>query len=215
MNCCNQCQGIEDMFTQKVAEDDLRDYHKNGPPKQTRLLLDTLRAAGIEGLTLLDIGGGIGAIQHELMKSGLSATTDVDASSAYLAAAKAEAARQGYAEKAQYYHGNFIDLAPQLEDADIVTLDRVICCFPDMAAMVSLSAARAKKWYALVYPRDTWWMRIGGRIGNAILALGRNKFRFFVHPAQAVDELARQNGLQPYFQRNVGVFWQVVVYEKT
>lgn len=214
MNCCNQCQGIEDLFNQKVAEDDLRDYHKNGPPKQTRLLLDTLRAAGIEGMTLLDIGGGIGAIQHELMKSGLSATTDVDASSAYLAAAKAEAARQGYAEQARYYHGNFIDLAPQLEGADIVTLDRVICCFPDMAAMVSLSAARAKRWYALVYPRDTWWMRIGGRIGNAILALGRNKFRFFVHPAQAVDALARQNGLQPYFQRNVGVFWQVVIYEK-
>lgn len=215
MNCCNQCQGIEDLFNKKVAEDELKSYHKNGPSKQTRLLLNTLRAAGIEGLTLLDIGGGIGAIQHELMKNGLSAATDVDASSAYLATARAEAARQGYGERAQYLHGNFIDLAPQIEGADIVTLDRVICCFPDMKAMVSLSSARAKKWYALVYPRDTWWMRIGGRIGNAFLALGRNNFRFFVHPAQEVDALVKQNGLRPHFQRNAGLFWQVAVYEKS
>src|SRR4051812_26898715 len=112
MNCCNQCQGIEDVFNQKTAQDDLKSYHKNGPSKQTSLLLKILRAAGIEGLTLLDIGGGIGAIQHELMKNGLGAATDVDASSAYLSTAKAEAARQGYADKAQYLHGNFIDLAP-------------------------------------------------------------------------------------------------------
>jgi len=212
MNCCNQCQGIEDLFNTRLAEDDLRAYRKNGPSKQTRLLLDTLRAVGVEGLTLLDIGGGIGAIQHELMKSGLAVTIDVGASSAYLSAAKEEAARQGYADRARYFHGNFIDLAPGLENADIVTLDRVICCFPDMGAMVSLSATRAKRWYALVYPRDTWWMRMGGRVGNFVLALGRSKFRFFVHPAQAVDSLVRANGLQPHFQRNTGLFWQVVVY---
>jgi len=214
MNCCNQCQGIEDLFNKAVAERDLRDYHKNGPSKQTRLLLQTLREAGVAGLTLLDIGSGIGAIQHELMKNGLEAAVDVDASSAYLSVAKEEAARQGYINRAQYYHGNFVDLAPQIESADLVTLDRVICCFPDMHAMVSLSAARAKKLYGLVYPRDVWWIRLGGRIGNWILALTRNKFRFFVHPAHDVDQLVRASGLEPHFQRNSGLFWQVVVYSR-
>jgi magnesium-protoporphyrin O-methyltransferase len=214
MNCCNQCQGIEDVFNQRFADSDLRAYRKNGPSRQTRLLLDTLRAAGVKGLTLLDIGGGIGAIQHELMKSGLATAMDVDASSAYLNTARAEAARQGYADRAHYLHGNFIDLAPGLEAADIVTLDRVICCFPDMQAMVSLSAARAKRWYGLVYPRDQWWMRMGERVGNAFLALGRNRFRFFVHPARAVDSLVQAHGLKPYFQRNTGWFWQVAIYAR-
>ena len=67
MNCCNQCQGIEDLFNQKVAEDDLRDYHKNGPPKQTRLLLDTLRAAGIEGLTLAPATPALAGAEVELV----------------------------------------------------------------------------------------------------------------------------------------------------
>ncbi|MBZ0287715.1 MAG: hypothetical protein K8I30_08875, partial [Anaerolineae bacterium] len=108
----------------------------------------------------------------------------------------------------------FIDLAPQIEAADIVTLDRVICCFPDMQAMVSLSAARAKQFYALVYPRDPLWMRLGGKVGNAMLALQRNQFRFFIHPAQEVDALIREAGLKPRFHRNSGLVWQVAVYSR-
>jgi 2-polyprenyl-3-methyl-5-hydroxy-6-metoxy-1,4-benzoquinol methylase len=214
MNCCNQCQGIENLFDKRLAESELADYRRKGPTKQTRVLLNVLREMGVKGRTLLDIGGGIGAIQHELMKSGLDASVDVDASSAYLATAQEEAARQGYADRAQYLRGNFIDLAPQIEGADIVTLDRVICCFPDMQAMVSLSAARAKHYYALVYPRDSWWTRLGGKAGNAMLAVQRSKFRFFVHPAQQVDALVRAAGLQPKFQRNAGLIWQVVVYSR-
>jgi hypothetical protein len=209
---CSQCQGIENMFDRKVAEDDLRDYHRDGPYKQTRLLLDAIRQAGVAGLTLLDIGGGVGVIQHELFKNGLSRATDVDASSAYLAVAREEAARQGHADRVQYRHGNFVELAPDIEPADIVTLDRVICCFPDVVAMVNLSAARAKKLYGLVYPRDSWWMRLGGRIGNFFLALSRNQYRFFIHPTAEVDALVRRNGLQLHSRKRSGLFWQVVVY---
>jgi magnesium-protoporphyrin O-methyltransferase len=214
MNCCNQCQGLENLFDKRFAERDLAAYRRKGPSKQTRLLLKALRELGVKGRTLLDIGGGVGAIQHELMKSGLDASVDVDASSSYLSAAREEAMRQGYADRAQYLHGNFIDLAPTLESADIVTLDRVICCFPDMQAMVSLSVAHAKHFYALVYPRDSWWTRLGGRVGNAMLALQRNQFRFFVHPAQQVDALVRQAGFEPRFRRNAGLVWQVVVYSR-
>src|SRR6266498_2772385 len=102
MNCCNQCQGLENLFDSRFAQRDLVAYQRKGPSKQTRVLLNVLREVGVKGRTLLDIGGGIGAIQHELMKSGLDTSIDVDASSAYLAAAQEEAARQGYADRAQY-----------------------------------------------------------------------------------------------------------------
>jgi magnesium-protoporphyrin O-methyltransferase len=214
MSCCKQCEGLENLFDDGTAKSELEAYRKNGPAKATRLLLDYLRGAGVNGLTLLDIGGGVGAIQHELVASGVSATVDVDASRAYLGAAKAEANRRGYADRAQYHHGNFLDLAPQLEPADIVTLDRVICCFPDMPGMVGRSAERAKRFYGLIYPRDTWYMRAGERVGDALLWLSRSKFRFFVHPAAAVDQLVRAAGLQPRYHANANVFWQVFVYER-
>jgi len=94
MSCCRQCEGLENVFDDGTAKSDLESYRREGPAKTTRLLLDHLRGAGVDGLTLLDIGGGVGAIQHELVASGVRATVDVDASRAYLAAARSEAARR-------------------------------------------------------------------------------------------------------------------------
>ena len=85
----------------------------------------------------------------------------------------------------------------------------------NLGTLSRLSAARAKHFYALVYPRDSWWTRLGGQAGNAILALQRSKFRFFVHPAQQVDAIVRAAGLQPRFHGNAGLIWQVVVYARS
>ncbi len=212
---CPQCQGIESLFDTGVASDELKNYRRKGPSRQTRILLDTLREVGVHSLTLLDIGGGVGAIQHELFKAGIQAAVDVDASSAYLAAAREEATRQGYADQVRYLHGDFVELAPTIEQADIVTLDRVVCCYPDMQALIDLSSARAGKLYALVFPRDNWWMKIG-RFGlNFAMRIQRSKFRFFIHPSAEVDAIVRANGLQPHFHRNAGLFWQVVVYSRS
>lgn len=211
---CPQCQGIENLFDKGVAQDDLKSYHRKGPSKQTRLLLDFIRASGVDGLRLLDIGGGVGVIQHELFKAGIGSAVDVDASSAYMAVAREEAQRQGYADRVQYLHGDFTELAPQVEQADIVTLDRVICCYPDMHALVGLSSARAGKVYALVFPRDSWWMKIGRYALNFTMWLQRSSFRFFVHPSSEVDAIVRKNGLEQRFRRNAGLVWQIVVYAR-
>jgi hypothetical protein len=213
MKCCSQCQGLEEMFDSTEAARDLRAYRRSGPAPSTRRLLAALREAGVNGLTLLDIGGGVGAIQHELFKSGVQAAVDVDASSAYLAASREEASRQGHADRTQYFHGNFIDLAPEIEAADIVTLDRVICCFPDMPALVGLSAAKARRLYGVVYPRDVWWTRLGRMAVNLYSRLRGSQFRFFVHPSAEVDATVRRSGLTPRFRRE-GLFWQVVVYAR-
>ncbi|MGZ8690915.1 MAG: class I SAM-dependent methyltransferase, partial [Aeromicrobium sp.] len=45
--------------------------------------------------TVLDIGGGVGAVHHELLHSGAATAVDVDASRAYIAVAREEAERQG------------------------------------------------------------------------------------------------------------------------
>jgi magnesium-protoporphyrin O-methyltransferase len=210
---CGQCQGIETVFDQKTVAQKLKKYRTQGPDKTTHMLIDALKAQGVEGATLLDIGGGVGAIQHELLKQGARSATDVEASSAYLTTAKAEAERQGLADRVTYRYGNFVDIAPDVEPADIVTLDRVICCYHDMEKLVGLSSARARRTYGLVYPRDTWWMRIGLAIGNVILRLSRSSFRSFAHSTKAVDAVIRGNGLKQKFYRRT-FLWQVVVYAR-
>ncbi len=118
-----------------------------------------------------------------------------------------------YADQASYHHGNFVDLASRLGPADIVTLDRVVCCYHDVEALVGLSAARAGQLYGLVYPWDAWWVRFARPLLNSVFWLRRNPFRIFLHPTLTVDALVRQQGLQPHFYRRVGL-WQVVVYRR-
>ncbi|MFQ6673237.1 MAG: class I SAM-dependent methyltransferase [Fidelibacterota bacterium] len=208
---CRQCKGIESFFDDGVAQRDLEDFRKKGPGRTTRLLIDALEAEGVEGGTLLDIGGGIGAIQYELLDAGASGVTSVDASPAYVEAAKEEASRRGVIDRVEYRPGNFVDLAEEIPPADVVTLDRVICCYDDMHALVALSSARAEKLYGVVYPRDRWWIKMGGRVMNLYLRLRGSSFRVYFHPTERVDALIKDNGLKPRFFRKT-FLWQVVVY---
>ena len=212
MNRC-QCKGVEMMFNQKSAVRELKQYRRKGPKRTTQMLIDALKTEGIEGMTLLDIGGGVGAIQHELLSAGVRSAANVDASAAYVAVAKEEAERRGHAGLVSYYHGDFIQLAPEIAPADIVTLDRVICCYDDMQALVGLSSARARNLYGLVYPRDTWWMKIRVAIENFVYRLVRNPFRSFVHPTEQVDAVVRSSGLRRRLHLKT-FLWQVVVYAR-
>ena len=210
---CSQCQGIEELFSQQHVAKQLSRYRAKGPDKTTCMLIESIEEADVEGQTLLDIGGGLGAVQHELLGAGVQHVTDVDASTAYLAAARAEAQRLGITDHVTYYHGNFVDLAAEIEPADIVTLDRVICCYHDMEKLVDLSATRARKLYGLVYPRDTWWIKLGLALGNFVLRLRHSSYRAYVHPTRAVEALLANNGLKRRSYRHT-LFWQVAVYSR-
>ena len=212
MSCC-QCQGLEELFDEDYVRGELADYHAKGPDETTRMLVDALRAAGVQGLSLLDIGGGLGAIQHELLTAGAERATNVEASRAYLDAARGEAQRRGLAERIHFEHGDFIDLAGGIAPADIVTLDRVICCYPDMVKLVGLSAARARRFYALVFPRDTWWIKFGLAVQNIYQKLRRSNYRAFAHSTKEVEEIVGSYGLRRHaYQRTM--IWQVVVYRR-
>ncbi len=106
-----------------------------------------------------------------------------------------------------------MDIAPQIPQADIVTLDRVICCYPDMENLVHLSVGRARKIYGLVFPRETWWMKIGMKIINFLFRLQKNPYRGFIHPTQAVEAIITNNGFKRRLIRRT-LFWQVVVYSR-
>ena len=146
------CQAQDEVFGERTARHDLRRYRRRGPSKPTRMLLEALEREGIEGATVLDIGGGVGAIQQELLAAGAAQGTAVEASDAYLSAAAEEAERRGQADRVRQLRGDFVELAGEVEPADVVTLDRVICCYPDMEALVGRSADRARRLYGSSIP---------------------------------------------------------------
>ena len=214
MNCCGQCAGIERTFDHRLAESELREYRKHGPARTTKKLLDALQANTVQEMTVLDIGGGIGAISHHLLDAGAGHAVHVDASSGYLQVVQQAATQRGQADQMNFLHGDFVALAPQVAPADIVTLDRVLCCYHDMQTLVRLSVERARRYYGLVFPRHTLPLRVFRPVFNSYFRVVRNPYRFYLHDTADVEALIFEQGFQRAF-RHSGFFWQVVVYERT
>ena len=162
---------------------------------------------------MLDIGAGVGAVHLELLEAGAASAVDVDVSSAFVAAARDEAARRGRSEAVTYEIGDFVALAPTVEPADIVALDRVVCCYPHMDRLVDVSAARARLRYGLVYPRDGAWLRLGGVVFNAVNRLFRQRLRMYIHRTAAVEAVLANAGFVRRSRRTT-LIWQVVIFER-
>lgn len=212
MSSC-QCEGIEREFNAKGADNEIEAYREEGPVETTQLLIDALTDQGVEGYSLLDIGGGVGAIQHAMLSAGATSATAVEASTAFARAAQGEARELGWEQQVEVQHGDFVELAESIPPHDMVTLDRVICCYHDMESLVRRSAERAGKLYSLVYPRDVWWNKIAYRAMNLFFWITRNPFRTFVHPDSAVQRVLSTEGLRRVFHKQLFT-WQIAVYAR-
>jgi hypothetical protein len=200
-------------FSTGEADADLQRYRENGPDGTTRALIDAIKAEGIEGATLLDVGGGIGAIQLELLAAGLASAQSVDASEGYVAVARAEAQRRGFADRSVHRFGTLVDVATAVQPADIVTLDRVVCCDPDVGALLAAVTSRAGRMVGLVYPRVTFWNRIAARAMAAFSWLTRDPTRWYLHPVAEIDGPLRRAGFEPQAVDRT-LIWQVALYTK-
>ena len=210
---CNCCQIENDTFGEDQAIADLRDYRRRGPANQTKLILEAIRSLKLKKAELLDIGGGIGTIHHELLNDVARQATHVDASSAYLKIAKEEASHQGHADRVNFIHADFTDIAADLPKSDIVTLDRVVCCYPDFRRLLNAAAEHSRRALALTYPRETWYMRIAWRVINFFQGLRKDPFRVFLHPIAEMDSLLKGEGFERVFLRRLFV-WEVALYQK-
>jgi SAM-dependent methyltransferase len=208
------CPGCPNVFSGREVEDTLKRYRRKGPDPSTRLLTDAIEREGVAGATILDIGGGVGAIQIELLGAGATSAVSVDASPEFVTAARAEAAVRGLADRIEHREGDFVALAAEIPSADIVTLDRMVCCYSDMPRLVARAVDHSRRLIGLVYPRDTWWLRGVARVLNLGSRLTRSPLRWYVHPEQALDELIRRAGFERTSLR--GTFlWRVALYRRS
>jgi len=208
------CQITDDQFDSETAQADLKDYRAHGPARHTELILEAVRSLHLTNASLLDVGGGVGALHHELLADGFTHATHVDASSSYLAAAREESERRGNADCVEFVHADFTDVADSLPPADIVTLDRVVCCYPDFRGLLNAASAHSARGLAMAYPRQGAHIRLFVAIANFFEGLSGRKFRVFVHPIKEMDALLQSAGLVRTSLRRLFI-WEVALYVRS
>ena len=212
---CSHCVGAGEFFDSRMARSELKRYGKRGPRPTTRMMIaELVRDHGAQDADLLDIGGGIGAVQYELLAAGASRATSVDAAPAYVQTAREEAAKRGLGDRIEHIEGDFLDVAQDVAEADLVSLDRVVCCYPDADALVREAARKARSKMVLVAPKDGRWVRFLFLFPNAYLRLRHNPFRVHVHSHASLDRSAEESGLRPTGRTYRGL-WSVLSYERT
>jgi magnesium-protoporphyrin O-methyltransferase len=167
----------------------------------------------VRGATVLDIGGGIGVLSLELLAAGARAATHVEAASAYRDAAASEAGRRGVGDRLQSVLGDAVDVDTRLPDAELVALDRVVCCYSDWAALLNVASKHCRRLLALSYPQDRWYVRLMVRLQNGSRRVRGNAFRSFVHPVLHMDQLLKKAGFTRV-EGHDGLVWSVAIYAR-
>lgn len=214
--CCQPPESgdYEGMFDAEWANKEADAYIDHGLEARAERLIAFLVENCAGPLRVLDVGSGAGGVHHELLQRGLAASVvAVEASSAYISAARMISERLGQESQVEYLHGDFATAADGIDSADAVILDRVICCYPHLNQLLGASASKAERYLALSYPRERWWVRIAFGLFNVYLKLKRKDFRTYVHPHAEVHSIAVRDGLEQVHADTEG-FWQITVFER-
>lgn len=209
--CCGR--GCEELFTDRVARRDARRYRRKGLDGTARSLRDQLVERGIDGATVLEIGGGVGALQLELLKAGAARAVNLELSAAYDDAALLLAREAGLEDRIERrLHDVAVD-PEAVEPADVVVLHRVVCCYPDADALLAAAAGRARRVLVLSHPPSVWWARALVGLENAWQRVRRRAFRAYVHDPPGMLATLQDEGLRPVW-RHRGIFWRGAALER-
>lgn len=212
MGCSgSHCAATARHFDDAIAERDLARYRREGPDLTSRLLLSALRSSAVPASTLLDVGGGIGAVSFELLAAGIGSATLVEASPSYLEKVLMEAQRRKVDTRLNLVLGDIVEVVDRLSPADIVVLDRVVCCYPDYVALLQNALARCRGLLGLSYPHDRWYVRVMIWLENLARRVRGDEFRAFVHPAAELEAIVQQAGFRRLSRSGTWV-WCADVY---
>ncbi len=213
MDCCAHQRGLNQIFNDSLAHDEAQRYLKSGLDKHARRLMEAVSTPGVAGVALLEVGGGVGGLHIELLKRGAAHAMNVDIASGYLAAAQYVAEQLGLRDRVEYRLADFAREAESVPEADIAILHRVICCYPDMPALVTAAAQHARRTLALSFPRGAWYMHLFEKLMNLGMWLSRSGFRFYVHSPGAIRRTAEAAGLRLVAQHSSWP-WHIMILER-
>lgn len=188
-------------------------YRRRGLDANARRIVGFVARRGVEGATVLDVGGGNGVLGLELLKAGAERAITVELSSAYDATATELVREAGAEDRVERRVVDFADAAEEFPEADVVVMHRVVCCYPDGEALVAAAAGRARRLLAFSFPRRTWWTRLGVLGGNVFLAARRMEYRGFIHPPERLLAAAERAGVAAAWEHD-GALWRLAGLER-
>ena len=210
--CCNAA-AYGRVFSERWARRDARRYRRRGLDRTARRMVAFLRGRGLGGRTVLDVGGGVGALAVELVRAGAERAANVELSPGYQEAARALARERGLGGRVELLLLDFAASPDAVPAADDVVMHRVVCCYPDVDALVGAAADHARRHLVLSFPRDSWWTRLGFRLADLGLRLHGCDFRAYVRPAERVLAPARSRGFRVALE-HVGPIWRLAALER-
>ena len=213
MSSCCKPGDYDKIFDEKKARSKASDYARKGLTGHGPRIVDFVHAKNPPGYTLLEIGGGIGDLQLELLKTGAARATNVELATQYESVASELIHDRGLSDRVERRLGDFVREADAIPAADVVVMNRVVCCYPDADALVSAAADHARRFLVMTFPVDRWWTRLGLAVGNICFAMRSDTFRAYVHSTSDVLATAQRHGLRPV-EHSRGFIWQLIALER-
>ncbi len=210
--CCPHSRSASRVFS-RFAWRYRRRFEKKGFEPSQRQLLEGLERAGFTHAAVLEIGSGVGNLHQHLLQRGAATAAGVDLAPKMIEEAEALARARGLAERTRYRVGDFVELADTFEVADVVILDRVICCYPDAERLVKASLAKAGRVYAYTIPRDRWYTRLGVAASALMFRLIRSDFRPYVHDPGQIEAWVSAAGFGKRYENRTFI-WLTSVYAR-
>jgi 2-polyprenyl-3-methyl-5-hydroxy-6-metoxy-1,4-benzoquinol methylase len=211
-DCCSP-KGYRQIFSEKNARGELRRYRRKGLDGTSRRIADLLKERGVKGKTLLEVGGGIGAIEIELLKAGIARVVNVELTPTYEGAAAELLRETSLADRVERRVMDFAEAGTEVEAADFVVMNRVICCYPDMPKLAGAAAERARGMLVMSFPNSRWWTRFGLTFVNFGFRVIRMQFRVFTHPPDEILSAVEKRGFKTRLNAR-GLLWQVTALER-
>jgi magnesium-protoporphyrin O-methyltransferase len=206
--CCGP-DGYDGMFGTHFSRRVSKRYRKRGLDRTAARMVGFLAEQGVEGASLLEIGGGVGGIQLELLRRGAGRATNLELVDSYDADAAALAAEAGLGDRVTRRQLDLASRPDDVEPHDIVILHRVVCCYPDYQRLLGAAAGHATRLLVFSYPPRNWVSRSMFAAQNLAFRVRRTPFRAFVHDPDAMTAAAERTGLRASY-RHHGVAWQIV-----
>jgi hypothetical protein len=208
------CCAYEAMFDEKQARKDASRYHRKGLDKAARTMVGYLMRRGVVGDAVLEVGGGVGAIQLELLKAGAARATNVELSGAYDETAHQLLDDAQLDASVDRRIGDFVEIAEDVEPADDVVLHKVVCCYPNVDALVGAAADHTRQRLVLTYPPDIALARALVAVGNFVLRVRGNDFRAYVWPIPKIVAAAEARGLRLVSEDRASFAWRWAAFER-
>jgi hypothetical protein len=214
MASCCRAAPCEEMFSPRAARRSLQRYRTKGLDALERRMLASATADGLAGSRILELGGGIGALQAELLVAGAERGEIVELVSAYEPYAQELAREMGFEGRVAFRVADVLDAPESVEPADVVVLNRVVCCTPDGVELAGIAAELTRRTLVLSFPRDRLLVRLGLRLLNGWQRMLGRSFRVFAHPRAALVAAGEAGGLKLAESGAGGYAWEFVALRR-